>query len=74
MWSSPYVYSTISTIKNLDPNGHDNFFSLGGHSLLAVAAIARMRREGLDIDVQGLFLMPTIGELAAAIEIREVRI
>jgi amino acid adenylation domain-containing protein len=46
---------------------HDNFFELGGHSLLAVTVIERMRRAGLQADVRGLFLTPTIAELASAV-------
>ncbi len=46
---------------------HDNFFELGGHSLLAVTLIARMRRAGLNTDVQALFTTPTLAGLAAAV-------
>jgi len=43
---------------------HDNFFELGGHSLLALKLIERMRARGLLIDVQKLFMAPTLSELA----------
>ena len=45
---------------------YDNFFELGGHSLLAVSVIERMRRAGLNADVQTLFITPTIAALADA--------
>jgi amino acid adenylation domain-containing protein len=51
---------------------HDNFFELGGHSLLAVTLIERMRRIGLNADVQALFTTPTLAEFAAATEDIEV--
>jgi amino acid adenylation domain-containing protein len=46
---------------------HDNFFELGGHSLLAMRALARMRGEGLQVDVKTLFLALTLAELAVSV-------
>lgn len=47
----------------------DNFFELGGHSLNAVRLIGLIRQQiGIKIDLQVLFYMPVIEELAHEIE------
>ncbi|MCY1023460.1 non-ribosomal peptide synthase/polyketide synthase [Pyxidicoccus sp. MSG2] len=43
----------------------DNFFALGGHSLLAVRMIDALRRDGLAVDVHGIFASATLAQLAA---------
>ncbi|MCW8093480.1 phosphopantetheine-binding protein, partial [Alteromonas sp. ASW11-130] len=46
-----------------------NFFHLGGHSLLAVQIISGIYRQwDLDLQIQQLFELQTISELAAFIE------
>jgi hypothetical protein len=47
---------------------NDNFFARGGDSILAIAAVARARREGLDLAVQDIFRNQTVSELAALLE------
>jgi amino acid adenylation domain-containing protein len=57
-----------SEVLGVDGVGRrDNFFELGGQSLLAVRLIERMRQRGLHADVQAIFTLPTLAELAAAV-------
>ncbi len=58
-------------VLNRDPETigvNDNFFESGGHSLLAVRLIERMRKQGMQVDLQALFTAPTLAKLAAAVE------
>jgi hypothetical protein len=51
----------------------DNFFELGGHSLMAVTVIERMQGAGMKLDVGALFAMPTLADLARAVEFLPAR-
>ncbi|MEO5681239.1 MAG: amino acid adenylation domain-containing protein, partial [Chitinophagaceae bacterium] len=58
-------------LLGLDQIGiHDNFFELGGHSLLAVK-IVHLIQKNLDVELRldTIFALPTIGELAKFIKI-----
>jgi amino acid adenylation domain-containing protein len=60
----------LAELLKLDRIGrHDNFFELGGHSLLAVRVIDKINQMfRTKLGVGALFLAPTIGGLAQAIE------
>jgi len=48
---------------------HDNFFELGGHSLLATRVLTEMQsRFGRRLSMRLLYDLPTVAELAGAIE------
>jgi amino acid adenylation domain-containing protein len=48
---------------------HDNFFKIGGHSLMAARAAARMRESfKVDIPLRRMFELPTIAQLAQAVD------
>ncbi|ASZ12182.1 non-ribosomal peptide synthetase [Chitinophaga pendula] len=47
---------------------HDDFFELGGHSLLVVRVVSAIRKQlQIEVDLQDLFIYPTISSLAAHI-------
>ncbi len=48
---------------------HDGFFDLGGNSLVAPQLVLALRdRFGVDLPVAALFDLPTVGDLAGAVE------
>lgn len=58
------------SLLGLTPIGRDdNFFELGGHSLLALQVLSRIQNTfQVEIQLRRLFELPTVGELARAIE------
>ncbi|WP_313455215.1 non-ribosomal peptide synthase/polyketide synthase [Pseudomonas sp.] len=67
------VWAQMLTVERV--GRHDNFFELGGHSLLAVNLTARLRQQGLHVDVRTLFGQPTIAALAATLgQTRQVQV
>ena len=58
-----------SVLKRDRVGVRDNFFELGGHSLLATTVISKLRQVfQLELPLRRLFELPTIRQLAAAIE------
>lgn len=55
-------------LKTERVGAEDNFFALGGDSILSLRVLARMQAIGLSCAVRDLFRLPTIAQLAAAIE------
>lgn len=51
-----------------DVGVHDDFFALGGHSLLATQVVARTRALGVGLDLATFFALPTIADIACAVE------
>ncbi|UPK71695.1 amino acid adenylation domain-containing protein [Chitinophaga filiformis] len=50
----------------------DNFFALGGHSLKAILVLSRIQKElSLKLELRDLFMLPTLADLYAEIEIME---
>jgi amino acid adenylation domain-containing protein len=45
---------------------HDNFFAIGGDSILALAVRNEAEQRGIAIDIDELFVRPTIAELAVS--------
>jgi amino acid adenylation domain-containing protein/non-ribosomal peptide synthase protein (TIGR01720 family) len=43
---------------------NDHFFALGGDSIKALQVVARLRQQGLKLDIRDLFLHSTLSELA----------
>jgi len=43
---------------------HDDFFEIGGDSIISIQLAARARQEGLPLDVNQVFRMPTVAGLA----------
>ncbi|HEX3531179.1 MAG TPA: amino acid adenylation domain-containing protein [Thermoanaerobaculia bacterium] len=46
----------------------DSFFALGGDSIRGIQVLAQSRREGIELTLQQLFSLETVGRLAAALE------
>ncbi|MFD5918519.1 amino acid adenylation domain-containing protein [Kitasatospora sp. NPDC058201] len=49
----------------------DRFFALGGDSILALRVAARLREAGYAVELRDVIALPTVAELAAALEERD---
>ncbi|BBX69479.1 hypothetical protein MPSYJ_29400 [Mycolicibacterium psychrotolerans] len=55
----------FATVLGVDSVGvHDNFFAIGGDSILAIAVRGEAEKRGVTVDVEELFVRPTVAELA----------
>jgi phthiocerol/phenolphthiocerol synthesis type-I polyketide synthase E len=61
------IWRELLGIEQIGVN--DNFFDLGGHSLMALQFMSRLSESfGLTLPVNDVFEMPTVAELAKAVE------
>lgn len=55
-------------VLDQEPIGiHDHYFYRGGDSIRAIQMIARLREQGLKLEVRDIFQYPTIAELASVV-------
>ena len=56
------VWSKVLGNERIGARG--NFFALGGDSIKALQVVARLREEGIKLEIRDLFLYPNVEELA----------
>ncbi len=66
------AWSSVLRVNNIGVN--DNFFSLGGDSIKTIQIQARMNRLGYKLNVQDIFINPTISTLAPKITLETKQI
>ncbi|MCP1462319.1 amino acid adenylation domain-containing protein [Pseudomonas sp. S3E17] len=72
-WVLASIWQELLTLERVGRNDH--FFELGGHSLMAVSMVAKLRAQGLDLEVHSVFAAPRLADMAKALyEKREAQV
>jgi amino acid adenylation domain-containing protein len=62
------LVDVFASVLKLESVGiHDNFFTIGGDSILALSVRSEAEKRGIAVDVEELFVRPTIAELVETI-------
>ncbi len=64
------VWQDVLNLPQVDI--HDNYFEIGGDSIRAIQITSRLLRQGWKLEIQDLFLNPTIAELGGCVVSAEI--
>lgn len=65
------LVDAFAAVLKVDSIGvHDNFFAVGGDSILALAVRSEAEKRGITLDVEDLFVRPTVAELVESTSTR----